>query len=83
MITWHEVYPGLSEGRVNDGTVILARVWYDTPLFFGKHKATWRCRTTFGGVDVRSYGAAFPTEEEAKAGIEDYLKRVAAAVLEE
>lgn len=82
MIKWHEIYPGSYEGRVGDGSIILAHVWYDTPLFFGKHKATWRARTSFGGVGVRSYGGAFPTEGEAKAEIEDYLKRVAAAVLE-
>lgn len=79
MIVWHKIHEGSYEGRV--GQVILARVWYDTPLFFGKHKATWRCRTAFPGVGYRGFGSSHATLEETQQSMEDYLNRVAKAVL--
>lgn len=75
MITWHTIYEGSYEGRV--GGVILAHVWYDTPLFFNKKSATWRCRTAFPGVGFRGYGAPYPTREAAQEAMEEFIKRVA------
>lgn len=79
MITWHKIHSSLYEGRVGD--VILATAWYDTPLFFNTKSATWKCRTTFPGVGVRGFGGPYPTLEGAQQAMEDYLKRVAEAML--
>ena len=79
MITWHKVHEGSYEGRVGD--VTLAYVWYDAPLLFKKKSVTWVCRTAFPGVGYRGFGSAYPTLDEARRAIEDFIKRVAEAVL--
>ena len=79
MIVWHKIHEGSYEGRV--GQVILAQVWYDTPLFFGKDKATWRSRTAFPGVGYRGFGSNHATLEEAQQAMDKYVKQVAEAVL--
>ncbi len=79
MLTWHKIHEGSYEGRVDN--IILARVWYDTPLFFGKDKATWRSRSAFPGVGYRGFGSSHATLEEAQAAMDDFVARVAKAVL--
>lgn len=79
MITWHKIHEGSYEGRV--GKAILATVWYDTPLFFNKKSATWKCRTSFPGVGVRGFGATFDTREEAQEAMEKFVKWVAESAL--
>lgn len=79
MIVWHRIHEFSYEGRVSN--VILATVWYDSPLFFNKKSATWRCLTSFHGVGVRGYGSAHPSRIEAKESIEKFINSVAEKVL--
>lgn len=78
MIIWHRIEDHLFEGRI--GNAVLATVWFDSPLF-RKSKATWRCRTTFPGINSRGFGAATPTREEAMRRVENFLKQIAEDVL--
>lgn len=80
MLTWHERFPGSYECRA--GRTVLGQAWYDTPLFFGKKNAKWKACTSFGGVNVRSFCDTYDTLEDAKAGMEAFLVKVANIVVD-
>lgn len=79
MLTWHQV--GF-EHQLRVDNIILVNVWQNVPLInFRRKPAKWYARTTFSGVGYQRFGAEYDSLEEAKAAMEEYINRVAKAIL--